>query len=85
MEKIGSGQKDWAWFSELLRPESNHGAPTAPAEGLMLMDVGYEGLDWQVDEYSRRRAAAALAATVQTRMAGAMVALEMERAMLARE
>lgn len=47
----------------------------------MLMDVGYEGLDWQVDEYSRRRAATALAAIVQKRMAGAMVAREMERAM----
>jgi hypothetical protein len=34
-----------------------------------------------VDEYSRARAAAALAATVQRRMAGAMVAREMERAM----
>jgi hypothetical protein len=47
----------------------------------MLMGVGYEGLDWQVDEYSRRRAAVALAATVQKRMAGASVAREMERAM----
>ena len=45
------------------------------------MDVGYEGLDWQVDEYSRARAAKALAATVQSRMAGASVAREMERAM----
>ena len=51
----------------------------------MLMDLGYQGLAWRVDEYSRRRAAAALAATVQKRMAGAMVAQEMERAMLARE
>ena len=47
----------------------------------MLMDVGYEGLDWQVDQYSRRRAAAALAATVQKRMAGAMVARELELVM----
>jgi tRNA pseudouridine38-40 synthase len=83
LEKMGSGQKDWAWFSELLRPESNHGAPTAPAEGLMLMDVGYQGLDWQVDEYSRRRAGSALADLVQKRMAGAMVAREMEQAMIA--
>jgi hypothetical protein len=48
----------------------------------MLMDVGYEGLEWQVDEYSRRRPRAALAATVQKKMAGAMVAREMERAMI---
>jgi hypothetical protein len=36
------------------------------------MDVGYEGLDLQVDEYSR--AAGALAATVQSRMVRASVA-----------
>lgn len=82
LEKVGSGQKDMAWFSDLLRPELNHGAPTAPADGLILMDVGYEGLEWQVDEYSRARAATALAATVQKRMAGAMVARELERAMI---
>ena len=45
------------------------------------MDVGYEGLDWQVDEYSRARAANGLAATVQSRMARASVARVMERAM----
>jgi tRNA pseudouridine38-40 synthase len=81
MEKVGSGAKDMGWFSDLLKPELNHGAPTAPAEGLMLMDVGYEGLDWQVDEYSRQRAATGLAATVQRRMAMAAVAREMQEAM----
>ncbi|MDD3524302.1 MAG: tRNA pseudouridine(38-40) synthase TruA, partial [Candidatus Cloacimonetes bacterium] len=58
-----------------------HGAPTAPAEGLILMEVGYDGLDWQVDQYSRARAGRMLAGTVQSRMAGANVAREMERAM----
>ncbi len=67
-------------FSDLLRPELNHGAPTAPAEGLILMNVGYEGLVWQVDEYSRARAATALSAMVQERMAGANVARTMQRA-----
>jgi tRNA pseudouridine38-40 synthase len=81
LEKMGTGQKDMNWFSDLLRPDLNHGAPTAPAEGLILMDVGYEGLDWQVDEYSRARAATSLAATVQSRMARASVARVMERAM----
>ena len=46
------------------------------------MDVGYEGLDWQVDEYSRARAATSLAATVQSRMAKAQVARVMEKAMV---
>jgi tRNA pseudouridine38-40 synthase len=82
LEKVGAGQKEMSWFSDLLRPELNHGAPTAPADGLILMDVGYEGLDWQVDEYSRARAATALGATVQSRMARASVARVMERAMV---
>lgn len=81
LEKVGSGQKGMGWFSDLLRPETNHGAPTAPAEGLILMEVGYEGLDWQVDEYSRARAGRMLATTVKERMAGAMVARELERTM----
>jgi len=81
LEKVGAGQKDMSWFCDLLRPELNHGAPTAPAEGLILMDVGYGGLDWQVDEYSRARAAKGLAVTVQSRMAGANVAREMEKGM----
>lgn len=81
LEKVGSGQKEMSWFCDLLRPELNHGAPTAPADGLILMDVGYEGLDWQVDEYSRARAKEALGAIVQSRMAKAMVARAIERAM----
>lgn len=85
LEKVGSGQKDMLWFSDLLRPELNHGAPTAPADGLILMDVEYPELNWQVDEYSRGRAGRMLAATVQNRMARGMVALEMERAMLRQE
>ena len=31
-----------SWFSDLLQPELNHDAPTAPVVGLILMDVGYE-------------------------------------------
>jgi tRNA pseudouridine38-40 synthase len=81
LEMVGSGKKDLAWMIDLLNPQINHGAPAAPAEGLILMDVGYEGLEWQVDEYSRKRATKALAAMVQRRMAGAMVAREMMRGM----
>jgi tRNA pseudouridine38-40 synthase len=83
LEKVGSGQKEMSWFCDLLRPELNHGAPTAPADGLILMDVGYEGLDWQVDEYSRARAKEALSAVVHSRMARASVARAIERAMSA--
>jgi tRNA pseudouridine38-40 synthase len=81
LEMIGSGEKDPEWMEELLDPGLNYGAPTALAEGLILMDVGYQGLDWQVDEYSRERAARALGATVQRRMSGAYIARSLQRAM----
>jgi len=82
LEKLGSGEKDSCWFGDLLCPEQNRGAPAAPAEGLILMDVGYDGLDWQVDEYSRARAATSLGATVQRRMERAEVAMALQRAMV---
>jgi tRNA pseudouridine38-40 synthase len=81
LEKVGSGEKGMEWILELLDPERNQGAPTAPAQGLVLMEVGYDGLQWQVDEYSRKRAASALGTIVQKRMAGAVVAREMQRRM----
>ena len=84
LEKVGAGQKDMDWFSDLLRPELNHGAPTAPAEGLILMDVGYEGLDWQVDEYSRAAGVYESGGDGAKRMAKAQVARVMEKAMGAR-
>jgi len=81
LEKVGSGERGLEWILELLDPEINRGAPTAPAQGLVLREVGYDGLQWQVDEYSRRRAALALGETVQKRMAGAAAAREMQKAM----
>lgn len=81
LELVGSGERGLDWIEDLLRPELNEGAPTAPAEGLILMDVGYEGLEWQVDEYSRERARRTLVAVVQRRMAAAQVAREIQRGM----
>jgi tRNA pseudouridine38-40 synthase len=81
LEMIGSGEKDLDWMDELLDPGLNYGAPTAPAEGLILMDVGYQGLDWQIDEYTRERAAKALAAAVQKRMSSAFIARNLQKAM----
>ena len=47
----------------------------------MLVDVGCPELGSHVDERSRARAAREMAATVQSRMAGANVAREMEKGM----
>ena len=45
LEKVGAGQKDMKWFADLLRPELTIGAPTAPAEGPILMEAGHQGLE----------------------------------------
>jgi len=81
LEIIGAKEKEPEWIYDLLNIGLNCGAPMAQAEGLILLDVGYGGIEWQVDEYSRKRAAKALAATVQRRMASAQVARAMQRAM----
>lgn len=81
LEIVGAGEKEPEWISDLLNIELNCGAPMAPAEGLILMDVGYEWIEWQVDEYSRKRAAKMLLATVQRKMASAHVARMMQRSM----
>jgi hypothetical protein len=57
--------------------------PATSTESLILKRASCEVLDWQVDERSRvrTRAASALAATVQSRMARASVARVIEWAM----
>lgn len=81
LEIIGAGEKGPEWIGDLLNIEINCGAPMAPAEGLIFLDVGYDGIEWQVDEYSRKRAAKMLAATVQRRMASAQVARSIQNFM----
>ncbi|MDD2638951.1 MAG: tRNA pseudouridine(38-40) synthase TruA, partial [Methanothrix sp.] len=56
LEKVGSGERDLDWVRELLDPGVNRGVNPAPAEGLILMDVGYQGVDWTLEPYSMRMA-----------------------------
>jgi tRNA pseudouridine38-40 synthase len=81
LEKVGAKERGEDWFGRLLSPDINIGAPAAPPDGLILMDVGYEELSWEVDEYARKRAAKALATVVQRKMAGAYSARAIKSAM----
>jgi len=81
LEAVGSGEMDLSWIDDLLNPEINEGAPTAPAEGLILKGVGYEGISWQVDDYSRKRAANALSSVVKCRMASSYAAKALQDSM----
>ncbi|HOT07444.1 MAG: tRNA pseudouridine synthase A [Methanosaeta sp. PtaB.Bin039] len=78
---IGSGDKDVRWMDDLLDLSIPHGAPSAPPEGLILMDVGYEGLSWEEDPYARKRAVRQMGEMASRHVALAGVGLEMGRAM----
>ncbi|MBN1323571.1 MAG: tRNA pseudouridine(38-40) synthase TruA [Methanotrichaceae archaeon] len=85
LEAVGSGLRGQSWMEELLDPSINRGAPAAPPEGLILMDVGYEGLDWQEDPYAKARAARMLSAMTGRWMALAGVAREIEEGMASKQ
>ncbi len=56
LEKVGSKERDIGWVRELLDTGINRGVNPAPAEGLILMDVGYQGVEWTIEPYSMRMA-----------------------------
>ncbi|ABK14774.1 MAG: tRNA pseudouridine(38-40) synthase TruA [Methanothrix sp.] len=81
LELIGIGEKPVDWILELLDPSTPHGAPTAPPEGLMLMDVGYSDLEWEEDRYTKQRVSRMLISEARRRAAMSGVIQEMLRRM----
>jgi tRNA pseudouridine38-40 synthase len=58
LEQIGAGSQDSGWIRELLDPKRHplhQGIMPAPAYGLVLRNVAFEGVGWIEDEYSRRK------------------------------
>lgn len=53
---VGSGKRPLGWIEEMFDPAHREGVPPAPASGLYLMKVNYEGVDFIEDEYSKSRA-----------------------------
>ncbi len=81
LEKVGSGQRDLEWVSDLLDSRIKQGVAAAPAEGLILMDVGYSGVEWTVEPYSMRMAQERLSKVWKREMALAEAAGTLTRAM----
>ena len=52
---VGSGIKDKEWIADLLQQRITEQIEPAPASGLLLKDVHYLNLTFEVDEYARRR------------------------------
>ena len=53
---VGEGKRPPSWIDQMFDPAHREGIPPAPAAGLYLKKVCYEGIAWEVDEYSRQRA-----------------------------
>jgi tRNA pseudouridine38-40 synthase len=53
---VGLHQKSEGWLIRLLDAKCREGVESAPADGLVLLDVRYKNLRWKKDEYAERRA-----------------------------
>jgi len=53
LREVGSGHRSLDWFSDMLNPEKHkERIEPAPAYGLILKDVEYDGVEFEVDEYA---------------------------------
>jgi tRNA pseudouridine38-40 synthase len=82
LEMVGSGERDLDWVGDLLDPRTNQGVNAAPAEGLILMDVGYSGIEWTVEPYSMRMAQERMSKVWRREMALAEATGTLARAMI---
>lgn len=57
LELIGKGERDEAWLRSMLEtPRLNEGLEPLDAHGLILKNVEYPNILWNIDYYARRRA-----------------------------
>lgn len=53
---VGENKRPNDWIGRMFDPEYREGIPPAPAAGLYLKKVNYEGIAWDEEVYSRQRA-----------------------------
>jgi tRNA pseudouridine38-40 synthase len=56
LRMVGSDKRPVDWIAHMFNPAYRDGIPPAPAAGLYLKKVNYEGIAWAPDEYARQRA-----------------------------
>ena len=53
LEEVGSGHRSIEWFKDMLNPDRyRERIKPAPAYGLILKDILYENVEFEVDEYA---------------------------------
>jgi len=53
---VGNGQRSVGWFRNMLEPSHAEGIRAAPASGLILTRVEYDGINFVEDRYAKKRA-----------------------------
>jgi tRNA pseudouridine38-40 synthase len=54
---VGKAQRSVEWFGKMLNPDAYaEGIRSAPASGLILARVEYDGIDFQEDAYAKKKA-----------------------------
>ncbi len=53
---VGENKRPNDWIAQMFDPAHKEGIPPAPAAGLYLKKVSYEGIAWEEEEYARQRA-----------------------------
>ncbi|NJD77122.1 MAG: tRNA pseudouridine(38-40) synthase TruA [Candidatus Methanoperedens sp.] len=56
LKLIGKGEKDKRWLEKMLDLSLDEKLEPLDAQGLILKDVKYEGIKWNIDAYARDRA-----------------------------
>jgi len=78
---VGQNKRPNDWIGRMFDPAHPEGIPPAPAAGLYLKKVNYEGIAWEEDEYSRKRAYQRLLHSFERHYTMAMVCGELRDAM----
>lgn len=78
---VGEDKRPGDWIGRMFDPAHREGIPPAPAAGLYLKHVSYDGVAWEADEYSRARARQRMLHAFQWQYAMAEVYREFRDAM----
>lgn len=78
---VGSSKRPAQWIEQMFDPAYKEGIPPAPAAGLFLTNVSYDGVTFEAEEYSRQKAYQRLISSFEWYYTMAEVCREFKEAM----
>lgn len=81
LKLIGKGEKDGAWLTMMLDRSITDTLQPMEPNGLILMNVKYPGITWNIDSYARSRELEEIHELFVSRETAARILDEIERGM----